>query len=254
MNQAYYAQPEQYAQPGQYASPTPYAQPPSVPKIQQHPEIQQHLEAPPPIAPPTKYPHLEALPMYPLESAEGERKRQEKLRHSEKMLSMVQEIPKPTVTQRAGLILLEASGATIINNRKIENNAYKVNAYTSKMIASDIHTLVLTRWTLAPECPGEPLLVDIIEQRSPVGITYYAKGTREAKFLFRGKHKGTVKRGSTFKKRFNMTPVDNVSIINADKSETPLDMVLRLERPIAPVVAPDIMKGFDKRWNVPSPA
>ena len=247
----------QYATaPGQYVQNGHYSQSASAPMPTQYaPQQQSGAPNNEPVAPPSKYALLQLLPMFPLESPEAERQRQEALAHSEWFKSRIQAIPQQTAMDRVGMAFLNATtGANLINTRKIDNGAMKLASATNELMAAQIQQMILTRWTLPSEVAGEPLLVDIVEHRSMGINTYYVKTNRDANLKFRNKHTSKMKGNKSWCKKFNTTPVDHVAIIGGDKSETGLDMVLRLQRPISAAEAVPLIKGFEKQWGVPSPA
>ena len=207
-----------------------------------------------PIPPPRKHALLELLPMFPLESAEGERQRQEALAHSEWFKSRIQTVPQKTAMDRVGLAVIEATtGASLVNQHKIDNAGMKIASGVNELMAAQVQQFILTRWTLAPEAAGEPLLVDVIEHRSMGINSYYVKASRDANLKFRNKHTSKMKKAKSYSKKFNTTPVDEVAIIEKDKSETGLELVLRLQRPISAAEAVPLIKTFEKQWGVPSP-
>ena len=246
-------QPIQYAQPAQYVQ---YAQQPGMPIEQQPPSAPLGTAAP--LPPPSKYALLELLPMFPLESAEAERQRQKTIAQSEWFASRVQAEPKKTPMDRVGLAIIEASGGGLLNVRKIDNNAMKLQAGMGQMLASDVHFMAITRWTLPPESSqgGEPLLVDILEHGATLfisNVVFYVKATQDVKLIFRNKHTGKVKKGGMYSKKLNSKPVEQVALIGDDKKEIPLEVVLRLQRPISPIEAAELTKGFERTWSIPSP-
>jgi hypothetical protein len=201
-----------------------------------------------PIPPPSKHARLEVLPMFPLESAEAEAARQKNIAYSDWFKSQVQTGPKLTAADKAGLAVLNATGAGIMNVRKIENSGMKLAAASSAMMAVETGTAVLTRWTLS----DQSILVDVLENRAMGAVVYYVKASRATSVKCRGKHVAKLKDGGSFTKTWNTTPVDNVAFLE-NGGEVEMEQVLRLERGIGPAEMDELRKAFLKQWNVPSP-
>lgn len=207
-----------------------------------------------PIPPPSKYALLELLSVLPLEGPEGERQRQKAIADSAWFKSRIQTIPQPTPMDRVGLAFINSTtGATLVDQRKIDNAGMRMASAATDLTTAQIQTLILTRWTLPPEVGGEPLLVDVVEHRSMGINSYYVKTTRDVQLKLRDKHVTKMKGNKSWSKKFNTTPVDTVAVLEKDRSETRLDQVLRLQRPISAVEAVALVKSFEKEWMVPSP-
>lgn len=62
------------------------------------------------IEPSSKYPHLEALPMFPLESEKAEEMRRKMLAFAAQDRGCIKEIPKLTTTEQIGKAVISATG------------------------------------------------------------------------------------------------------------------------------------------------
>lgn len=249
-NQGHYVQQAPYTQPSFAAPPAQYAPQPGPPPHQTGAPIPYNTgEA---VPPPRKHALLELLPMFPLESAESERQRQEALAHSAWFKSRIQTVPQKTAMDRVGLAFIGATtGATLVNHNKIDNAGMKLASATNELLAAQIQQLILTRWTLADG--GEPLLVDVIEHRSMGFNSYYVKASRDAHLKFRDKHTAKMKGNKSWSKKWNTTPVDVVAVVGKGGGEVALEQVLRLSRPVSAAEAVPLIKSFEKQWGVPSP-
>jgi hypothetical protein len=270
---SYYATPPAEQHP-QYAQQSQYTEQSQVSQHQQQSSYIEYQHAPPqaqgqiqqqqqPQAQPgsrqTRHAHLAHLPVFSLTDAKGAAAAYEAAQFRDYCLGQVTPPPKLSAADQVGLVILKASGAEVVSMDKTVNGLLKFSAAVENISAAETAVGILTRWALPLEAGLPPLIVDVLEAMNTampfIGRGIYLKASRPVEIRVRGKYVANLNKikslTTAWTKSFNKKPVDDLALI-LNGRDIPLEMVLRVERVMAPVEFAPISIKFNKEWLVPS--
>jgi hypothetical protein len=230
--------------------------------IQPHPQsspVQLTLEEQEQLKHLQKYAHILQRPFFPLycDSDADEIRKQEEM-HQE-ILAAIEPQPQVPMHQKIALHALGlATGTEFLNMDKMVNNMVKGSALImgfANAIGSAQNLLVsVSRWAAPPGSPCQ-IVVDFMEcakitdpmakRPAYVKVSYDTKvnvAGKVMKLKRKGKDYLTVKQG----------PLGDVAVLDKDKVEHALVMVMRIQRQLSPYeYASGVLPRWRKRWTVP---
>jgi hypothetical protein len=167
-------------------------------------------------------------------------------------------VPPPQQVSTKDKLLMSAmthlsGGVNPLSMKKWERRFQGASAITGQKSMEQTQVLMFTRWTIAGS--KEVWFVDVLEWRAGKkdgGAQVYLKTGKTASVKALGDVIKDRKANKTWTKRFmNWDNCEAVSFVGEDKSEVPMEMVARIERPCSGMEARESLKSFDKEWILP---
>lgn len=201
------------------------------------------------------YANLAHIPLFPLYSQAQLMALEHIQKRKEKKLSYVPPPIKQTGMEKGAMMIATHLGGGVnpLSMKKWENRLAGVGAVQMQQSMEQTHSIVFTRWMI-PNI-ADIWFVDVLEWRGKsekAGAQIYVKSGKQASLRILGKDIKELKANKTWTKRWmSFDYCEAVSCMREDKSEVPMVIIARIQRPSAGVEARTSLKDFDKKWIVP---